>query len=131
MTHEELIAWLLEGDVSLQYQVHRDLLDTERPDLQQRISREGWGPRFLAQRNKNGHWGRAYYQPKWISSHYTLLDLRYLEISPGIAAIADTLALILEHEKGPDGGINSSPTITSCRITENDALEFYKKTVNR
>lgn len=29
----DVIDWLLEGDVALQYQVHRDLLDEERPNL--------------------------------------------------------------------------------------------------
>tara|TARA_R110002096_G_scaffold323145_1_gene517275 strand:- start:3492 stop:3677 length:186 start_codon:yes stop_codon:yes gene_type:complete len=29
--------WLLESDVSIQYQVHRDLLLTDRNDLQERI----------------------------------------------------------------------------------------------
>lgn len=43
-----LIAWLLDGDVALQYQVQRDLLGRERPDLQAFIATEGWGAQFLA-----------------------------------------------------------------------------------
>lgn len=34
------IAWLLEGDVSIQYQVYRDLLGVERADLRKRIEQE-------------------------------------------------------------------------------------------
>ena len=43
MNDQEIIKWLLKGDVSIQYQVHRDLLDEDRPDLQSRIESEGWG----------------------------------------------------------------------------------------
>lgn len=52
MTRKEITHWLLEGDVSIQYQVYRDLLDQERPDLQQRISNEGYGAQFLSKRQK-------------------------------------------------------------------------------
>ncbi len=78
----QLIAWLLEGDVSIQYQVHRDLLATEKPSLRERIATEGWGAHFLSYRQKEGHWGQRFYQPKWISTHYTVLDLKNLAIAP-------------------------------------------------
>lgn len=48
MDKNELIAWLLQGDVSIQYQVYRDLLAAERHDLQDRIANEGWGVQFLS-----------------------------------------------------------------------------------
>jgi hypothetical protein len=56
MTDKEIINWLLEGDVSIQYQVHRDLLDSERNKLQQQIENTGWGAKFLSKRKSNGHW---------------------------------------------------------------------------
>jgi hypothetical protein len=114
-----IVEWLLEGDVSIQYQVHRDLLEQERPDLRARIATEGWGVRFLSKRNPEGHWGQAYYQPKWISSHYTLLDLKNLGATPDEPAIRDTLTKVLEHHKGPDGGINTSPTIKESDVCLN------------
>lgn len=49
-----LLSWLLEGDVSVQYQVHRDLLGEDRPDLQARIAQEGWGAAFLSKRRPDG-----------------------------------------------------------------------------
>lgn len=100
--NDPIINWLLEGDVSIQYQTHRDLLDEDRPDLQARIAIEGWGARFLEQRNENGHWGVAYYQPKWTSTHYTLLDLKNLHISPDQDQIRDTLQMVLANEKHGD-----------------------------
>lgn len=108
---DELINWLLEGDVSIQYQVHRELLGTERPDLRERIATEGWGARFLSFRKEEGHWGRAFYQPKWISSHYTILDLKNLGIAPSNQLIKESIAFILQNHKGVDGGINPAVTI--------------------
>lgn len=105
MTTEEIIGWLLKGDVSICYQVHRDLLGEERPELQARIVKEGWGARFLSFRNPDGHWGRKFYQPKWISTHYTLLDLRNLCMDPDNEQVRQTLDLILACEKAEDGGI--------------------------
>ena len=101
----QLIAWLLEGDVSVQYQVHRDLLAAEKPDLQDRIATEGWGAQFLSFRKKEGHWGQRFYQPKWISTHYTILDLKNLAISPNNNEIRHSISQVIGKLKGQDGGI--------------------------
>ncbi|MBL7826442.1 MAG: hypothetical protein JNJ57_07425 [Saprospiraceae bacterium] len=100
-----MFNWLLEGDVAIQFQAHRDLKGRVMPELQQRIKSEGWGSAFLAKRNPNGGWGQDYYQPKWISTHYTLLDLKNLQIEPTIPEIRQTIERVLNTEKGPDGGI--------------------------
>jgi hypothetical protein len=80
--NSEIIKWLLAGDVSIQYQVNRDLLNSSKKELEQlrsRIPSEGWGKKFLSLRDaKTGLWGGAIYSPKWISTHYTLLDLKNL-----------------------------------------------------
>ena len=70
MTHSEIITWLLEGDVSIQYQVHRDILGQHRTDLQKRIPKEGWGKAFLDVQRSDGHWGRGFYQVKWIKAYW-------------------------------------------------------------
>jgi hypothetical protein len=105
MTSDKIIAWLLEGDVSIQYQTYRDLLDNDKPGHRKKIEKEGWGAKFLSRRLRNGHWGKNFYQPKWTSSHYTLLDLKDLAISPDYKPIQETLGLIFKNKKGPDGGI--------------------------
>ena len=71
MSFEEIIKWLLEGDVSIQYQVYRDLLSEDREDLRRRIGSEGWGAMYLACQLENGHWGKSFYQPKWTSTILT------------------------------------------------------------
>ena len=37
MDQQEIIQWLLDSDVSIQYQTYRDLLGKERNDLRNRI----------------------------------------------------------------------------------------------
>jgi hypothetical protein len=120
-----IIAWLMSGDVAIQYQVERDLIGQERPDLRSRIVAEGWGERFLQARQKEGYWGRGFYQPKWISTHYTLLDLRNLCISPDQPEIRESIAQIFEHDMGRDGGANPSKTIVQSDVCINGMLLNY------
>ena len=113
MNDQEIIEWLLEGDVSIQYQVHRDLLGVERKDLRDRIETEGWGKQFLSKRKPSGNWGDRFYQPKWISTHYTLLDLRNLYPDPDIKVIKETIDMILDTLKAADGGIQLGPSTSA------------------
>jgi len=116
MTEKTVIDWLLQGDVAIQYQAWRDLLDEDRKDLQNRITTEGWGRAFLSRRKPEGHWGRKFYQPKWTSSHYTLLDLKQLNISPDIPQITASINTILASRKSSDGGINPAETIPTGEV---------------
>lgn len=122
---KQLIKWLLESDVSIQYQVYRDLLNIEKPELQKRIAQEGWGARFLSLRKNNRHWGRGFYQPKWTSSHYTLLDLKNLSISPNIKEIKETIAKIISEHKEKDGGINPAVSTDKSDVCVNGMFLNY------
>ena len=102
---DKIIRWLLEGDVSIQYQVFRDLLGEDKIELQNRISQEGYGARLLNCRNADGNWGQKFYFPKWTSTHYTLLDLRNLGIQSDHELIKESINIIIENEKASDGGI--------------------------
>ena len=121
----DLLNWLLAGDVAIQYQVYRDLLDEERPDLRARIANEGWGAQFLGARQPAGHWGRGFYQPKWISTHYTLLDLKHLGIEPDQAPIRESISHILAHHTSADGGVNPAKTIENSDICVNGMFLNY------
>ncbi len=110
MTRKQIIDWLLEGDVSVQYQTYRDLLDTDRKDLQDKIANEGWGMQFLSKRKPQGHWGDRFYQPKWISTHYTLLDLRNMNLNPGNELAKASIQQVLNTFKAEDGGIQLGPS---------------------
>ena len=99
MINSDVILWLLDSDISIQYQVQRDLLGNDDLKLRSRISLEGWGKQYLDAANQKGQWGQDYYQPKWISSHYTLLDLKNLNIDPKYFSIVqivnDVLVMLL------------------------------------
>jgi len=125
MIRRERINWLLAGDVSIQYQSCRDLLSIERKDLRKRIATEGWGAGFLSERKPDGHWGSKFYQPKWTSSHYTLLDLRNLCIDPNHKLIRESIDKIVSEEKGPDGGINPSGAIKNSDVCINGMFLNY------
>jgi hypothetical protein len=105
----KIIEWLLSGDVSIQYQTYRDLLNTERTDLKERIEFEGFGRQLLDKQEDNGHWGGGYYHYKWISTHYSLMELRRLNIdsNPRILKICNDIA---DNYKTDDGGITPSPS---------------------
>lgn len=110
MNKQQIIDWLLEGDVSIQYQVFKDLLGVEKKELQEKIAKEGWGQEFLSKRNSNGHWGDRFYQPKWISTHYTLLDLRNLCLPQDNKVVQETIEMVLQNGKSDDGGIALGPS---------------------
>lgn len=125
MTEQDRMQWLLSGDVSVQYQVYRDLLGKERTDLQQRIAHEGYGAIYLSQRNPTGHWGRKFYQPKWICSHYTLVDLCLIGLEPTNPQARETISMIAEREKSTDGGINPAETISQSDVCINGMFLLY------
>jgi len=125
MQESEIISWFQKGDIAIQYQFQRDLFNKDKPDLQARIATEGWGKKYLSLQHKNGHWGRGFYQPKWISTHYTLLDLKNLQISPQNANICKSVTMLLDEEKGPDGGVNPSASIRNSDVCVNGMFLNY------
>lgn len=125
MIGDRIVEWLLEGDVSIQYQVQRDIVGKEIPELQACIATGGWGKRFLDARKANGHWGRGFYQVKWISSHYSLLDLKHLNIVPTQPEIRESIGIILREQKSDDGGINPSRQIKESDVCVNGMFLNY------
>lgn len=109
MAQNEVVDWLFSGDVAVQFQTARDLLGEARPDLRRRISTEGQGAALLAARGADGYWGRGFYQPKWTSSHYTLLELKNLGVDPATAAAVETVGLILTDRQHDDRKRTSLP----------------------
>jgi hypothetical protein len=80
-----VVAWLLDGDPSVRWQVLRDLLgapDKEVATERVRVATSGWGARLLARQDADGRWAGGLYSPKWTSTTYTLLLLQRLGL-PG------------------------------------------------
>ncbi len=111
---DPVLSWLLAADPAVAYQVRRDLLDDDDPVARAAIASSGTAARILAARRPDGHWGRGFYQPKWTSTHYTLLELRDHQVDPDLAACREAVALCL-REKGADGGVNP---IGSVRVSD-------------
>jgi len=104
-----LLKWLLSGDPSIVFQVHRDLLnteDTQLAELQQQIELAGWGKRFLDLQETSGMWGGGLYGPKWISTHYTLMTLLRLGLPRDNQQAQKACRLLLDKGFYQDGGIN-------------------------
>ena len=101
---------VLAGDSAVRQQVLRDLMDDDRPELRASIAADGDAATLLAARNSDRHWGRGFYQPKWTGSHYTLLEVRNLEL-PGSHPAAQQTVRQLLLQKGHDGGVNPSSNV--------------------
>jgi hypothetical protein len=125
LPENEIIDWLLKGDVAIQYQTRRDLLGDDCPDLRDRIDKQGWGAVLMASRHANGSWGRGFYEPKWTNSHYTLLDLRKLNIDPGHPLLKESVQLISKREKRADGGVGPGKTIAVSDVCVNGMFLNY------
>ena len=109
MNEQELIDWLMKGDISIRYQTMRDLMDVPAADLavvQRQIpfESEGYVARYLSRRDpQTGLWGEGIYTPKWTSTHYTLLELKNLCIPgdlPEFRASAEILLGAMWYNKG-------------------------------
>lgn len=125
MDKSAIIKWLLDGDVSVQYQTRRDLLGEPAEKLEKlraRIVKEGWGARYLAAQDDSGMWGRDFYQPKWTNAHYTLMDLRNLELPPDNAQVRKTIGRIFAEARAEDGSINYAHTVKDSDVCLNGSI---------
>ena len=123
-----VLKWLLDGDVSIQYLTHRDLLGSDAgtiESLQQSIGQEGYGAAILSRRSDSGHWGLWFYQPKWTCTHYALLDLKNLGIDPGQPACREMVLRALDTCMLPDGGLDFSKSKLPSDIAINGMFLDY------
>lgn len=121
----DLTEWLLAGDLSIVYQTQRDLLgfpESKLRPVQRRIALEGWGKSFLDRQGPDGHWGRGPYQPKWICTHYTLMDLKNLGIESENAQCRKATRQLLSIKTGKDGGVNYARTVEYSDVCINGMI---------
>jgi hypothetical protein len=112
--YTKILDWLLAGDHAIRWQVQRDLLG-EKPAVYERerakVASEGWGARYLVAQDKAGTWAKALYSPKWTSTHYTLLTLRFLGLPPKNAQALKACRVLLDKGFLPDHGIRYARSI--------------------
>lgn len=75
MENKSVVEWLISGDSAIKYL-------TEKYLLEQDVCQENKGyiqQYFSLFDEETNEWGGGIYSPLWISSHYTLLELKYME----------------------------------------------------
>jgi len=85
---DPLVAWLLDADPSIRWQVLRDLAGMPSGTVaaeRSLVMAEGWAPRLLDQQRVDGQWGDGVDLPFWWTNLYTLLYLRDLGVDPASA----------------------------------------------
>ncbi|MFS8095552.1 hypothetical protein LFM09_00270 [Lentzea alba] len=96
---EEALSWLLDSDPAIRWQVLRDLCDAPAAEWEAeraRVAVEGWGAELLSHRDASGRWTPKIYGEKWISTTYSLLELRQYGL-PG-EVVRDSCALFLTDD---------------------------------
>lgn len=109
-----LIAWLLEGDPAIRWQVLADLNHASQSQIEEQRSQvavQGWGADLLRRQDDDGLWAGAVYSPKWTSATYTLLLLERLGLQAGHPQAIAGCAALWEHARVYDGGITFAKTI--------------------
>lgn len=103
------IAWLLEGDPSVEWQTQRDLLELSEAEwgpTRKLVGAEGWGKRLLDLQDPEGTWGGGLYQPKWTSTNYTLLQLRDMGLDPATSETVRGARKLLDDADWDEGGVS-------------------------
>lgn len=95
-----IIAWLLDSDPAIRWQVLRDL--TEAPAEQvaaerARVASEGWGAQLLALQQADGSWGGTAFTQGLDSTMHVLSLLRLLGLDPDCAEAIHAIGKVREH----------------------------------
>ncbi len=103
-----VIAWLLEGDPAIRWQVIRDLAPSRVEAVaheRARVATHGWGRRLLDCQDPSGRWAGGLYSPKWTSTTYTLDLLRRFGIPSGAEPARRGAQVLLDEGDWVDGGV--------------------------
>lgn len=117
MADESLIAWLLDSDPALRWQVERDLLGAPREvweATRARIATEGFGKRLLALQDSDGQWAGGSFFPAdfdfrnaeaaeagqpWTATTWTLNSLREWGLDPAVLRERRTAELLDQNSR--------------------------------
>lgn len=95
---DEIKAWLMDGDPSIQYLLHKDILKLPHEEYQKAMEEKGWVKDLIdLWDKKSAQWGKGIYGPKWISTTYTMLDLKSFEVSPDLVCYQASAKLLMNE----------------------------------
>ncbi|WGF88274.1 squalene cyclase [Marinivivus vitaminiproducens] len=116
----ETVAWLLDADPSIRWQVMRDLQDAPEPAWRaerSKVETAGWGARLLALQDADGQWAGGAFLPAgfgpdewrehgqpWTATTFALSQLREFGLDPCSDRARRTVALIGAHSRWDEGG---------------------------
>ncbi len=112
--NDSVIKWLMAGDVSIRWQVMRDLLKAPRGEWeaeQAKVSSSGWAAKLLNQQDDEGRWTPRFYGKKWVSTTYSMVLLRRLGLPHDDPRAAKPCLLFLDEGLRADGGINPTASM--------------------
>jgi hypothetical protein len=92
-----VLAWLLDGDPAIRWQVLRDLTDAPAAEVaaeRARVASEGLGARLLAAQDAGGTWGGAAWNRGWNSTMHALMLLRDFGLDPASAPARAAIARV-------------------------------------
>src|SRR5690606_7299123 len=107
----DVVAWLLDSDPALRWQVFSDLTDAPEDEVsaeRARVATTGWGAQLLAEQADDGRWDGGTYRPGWVdesrpffdawtATHFALQQLADLGLDPRSRQAGRALTLVREH----------------------------------
>ncbi|MBG0784526.1 MAG: hypothetical protein H0S79_05450 [Anaerolineaceae bacterium] len=115
---ESVIAWLLNSDASIRWQVMRDLIDAHEPEVlkeRTKVATEGWGAKLLSMQGEDGAWGGVAWNHGWDSTMHALLLLRDIGLDPECREAQHAVNLV-----------NQRVTWRGCGPQECDQNSFFE-----
>lgn len=121
-----VIDWIKDYDPSLERLVSKYLLDEPFHDVKSPLIES-----YLKQYDPKRHrLGEGFYSPKWRSSHYTLLELKYLEIDPKDPIYLDALTHLVDEMWDQDGKVNRYRHQDLCVVAMMVSLLSYQSSLD-
>lgn len=117
---DPVIAWLLDSDPAIRWQVMRDLIDAPEAEWiaeRAKVETEGWGARLLACQDEDGQWAGGAFLPAgfdprewreqgqpWTATCFCLSQLREFGLAPSSERARRTVASIRASARWEEGG---------------------------
>lgn len=107
----DVVAWLLDSDPALRWQVLADLTDAPPGEVdaeRARVATTGWGAQLLGEQADDGRWDGGTYRPgwaddsrpffdAWTATHFVLQQLADFGLDPATPEAERALGLVREH----------------------------------